>query len=220
MLSSLLQKTKQILMSWKHRNFTTQEYWQKRAKRYGKRAVLNLAHSNAEFEIVTTLQRQEIFPYFLKMLRGNERLILDLGCGPGRFTQELAVITQAKAIGVDPIPEFLKMAPKSQEVEYRLMKENIIPLPSCSVDIAWVCLVLGGLSGSVLDRIVVEIKRVLKPDGLIFLVENTSLKPDVEHWKFRNFANYQLLFSEFSLQHLHDYIDLDEKISIMAARRI
>jgi SAM-dependent methyltransferase len=220
MLNSLLQKSKQILMGWESKDFTTQEFWRRRAKRYGKRAVLNLAHSNTEFEVVTNLQKEKIFPYLSQALRGNERFILDFGCGPGRFTLALAEIAQAKVIGIDPIPEFIKIAPTSKDVEYRLMKEdNKIPLLNSSVDVVWICLVLGGLSGSALDKIVLEIKRVLKPDGLLFLVENTSSKPDAEHWKFRSITDYQTLFSEFSLQHLNDYVDLDEQISIMAARR-
>jgi hypothetical protein len=39
---------------------TEMEYWQERAARYGRPAVLNIAHPEEEFDLVTENQKREI----------------------------------------------------------------------------------------------------------------------------------------------------------------
>src|SRR5271157_6250808 len=78
-------------------------YWKERAREYGPRAVLNLAHREEEIEAVTRYQMEAIFPLFIRSLRGDERIALDFGCGTGRFTPHLARLIGGKAIGIDPI---------------------------------------------------------------------------------------------------------------------
>ena len=117
--------------------------WKKRAKKYGARAVLNIGHSAEEVDAVTQMQKGKIFPILKNALTGDEKTTLDFGCGPGRFTTDLAEITQGNVIGVDPIQNFLDIAPRHSSVEYRLMKKGVIPVVDESVDIVWICLVLG-----------------------------------------------------------------------------
>ena len=57
------------------------QYWKNRVSLYGKRAVLNISHGEEEYERVTEHQKRMIFPYLLDCLSGNERTILDFGCG-------------------------------------------------------------------------------------------------------------------------------------------
>ncbi|NJL58326.1 MAG: class I SAM-dependent methyltransferase [Desulfobacteraceae bacterium] len=128
------------------------------------------------------------------MLIGNEKVILDFGCGTGRFTPDLAKIINGKAIGIDPIRYLIDMAPKIINVEYLLCKEGQIPLPENSVDVVWSCLVLGGINGKSLNKSIEEIDRVLKTGGLLFIVENTSEKKDGEFWFFRQFTDYKKFF--------------------------
>jgi ubiquinone/menaquinone biosynthesis C-methylase UbiE len=94
-----------------------------------------------------------------------------------------------------------------------------IPVDDHSIDVVWCCLVLGGLAGPALTRAVSELERVIKEDGLLFLVENTSAQPDGPTWKFRPVDEYRHLVPWARLQHLHDYMDLNETISVMAGRR-
>lgn len=218
-LMSIKRKVAHLLIQRK-KAFNGIEYWGQRVKMFGERSVLNISHSDAEMEAVTNMQRQEIYPYFRKSLKGNEKLILDFGCGPGRFTLDLACMISGKAIGIDPVGSLLEMAPKHENVEYKIMKEGMIPLPDAYVDIIWVCLVLGCIRKTALKRTIDDIKRVLKRDGLLFLIENTSNKESVEHYAFRQFCDYKEMFSFITLRHLHDYFDLGERISIMAGRSI
>lgn len=194
--------------------------WKKRAKQYGSRAVLNLGHFDKEIGAVTEMQKNKIFPILKQELTGSEKIVLDLGCGPGRFTIDLAELIQGKAIGIDPTPNFLAMAPKHKDVEYRLMKEDMLPVAGESIDVVWICLVLGGLiKMRVLQSIVSEVDRILKRGGLIVLIENTTDAEDGEYWKFRSVEFYRSLFSFVELKHFSDYYDLDECISIMAGRK-
>ena len=196
------------------------EYWEERARRFGKRSVLNLGHSIDEVETVTNYQKEQIYPHFKRCLKGNERMALDFGCGPGRFTADLASIISGHAIGIDPIRRLIDLAPTNEDVEYRIMKNNIVPMDNESVDIVWVCLVMGGIiNQGELKNAAKEINRVLKDGGLLFLVENTSEKSSGEYWIFRPIVTYEALFGNIQLEHLSDYFDMGERISIMAGRK-
>jgi ubiquinone/menaquinone biosynthesis C-methylase UbiE len=194
-------------------------YWQNRARTYGARAVISLGHPEHEFEAVTLGQRRQILPYLVRCLNGRERVVLDFGCGPGRFTPLLAETISGRAIGVDPIRTLLDLAPRTPAVEYLLSDGRRIPLPDASVDVAWVCLVLGGLPEVSLPESGAELDRVLRTGGLLFVIENTSERADSPHWAYRSIATYQQVLAFAPLAHLHDYHDLGERISIMAGRK-
>ena len=194
-------------------------YWERRAKDFGPRSVLNLGHPESEYHAVTEAQKRELFPHLTRMLRGDEKLVVDFGCGPGRFTLDLAALTGGRAIGVDIVRAYLDTAPKDPRVDYQLMREGSVDLPDGRADVVWVCLVLGGIDGPLLSRSALEISRILAARGLLFLVENTSRMPDSSHWKFRAIEQYRRLFPSVALEHVHDYDDLGETISVMAGRR-
>jgi SAM-dependent methyltransferase len=195
-------------------------YWQQRAAQFGRRAVLNLEHPESQFQIVTDWQTHEILPFLEELLNGDEKVALDFGCGPGRFTAAVATSINGRSIGVDPIARFIDLAPKAANVDYTVITEGILPLKDESVDVVWICLVLGGLvAPELLSRSLAEVGRVLKPQGLLFVVENTSEKPDCGHWCYRSVPQYQSMFPFADLVHLHDYFDLDERIAILAGRK-
>jgi SAM-dependent methyltransferase len=195
------------------------EYWERRARQFGARSVLNLGHGEGDYQAVTEAQKRELFPHLAGSLRGDERLVVDVGCGPGRFTRDLAGLTGGRAIGLDIVQAYLDMAPRDPRVEYRSMREGVVDLPDGCADVVWVCLVLGGIEGPILSRTSAEVIRVLRPGGLLFLVENTSSMPDAEHWAFRSAAEYRAMFPSVGLEHLHDYVDLGERISVLAGRK-
>lgn len=197
------------------------DFWEDRAKRYGKRSVLNISHTDEEMEEVTNKQSNKLFPILENELNGNEKIILDFGCGPGRFTLQLANLIKGHSIGVDPIQHLLDLAPKSEKVVYKKIKNGIIPMNDNSCDVIWICLVLGGIiDQKVLNSTIKEIDRISKKDALLVLVENTSEKVDIGTWKYRNEDFYINLFSRFNLKNKGHYFDLDEKISIMSGRKV
>ncbi len=180
---------------------------------------MNLAHSENEFDAVTNCQKAILYPHLKSRLKGNERRVLDFGCGPGRFTPDLAAII-GECIGSDPIEALLNLAPPGPGVTYRTMTEGVIPLEDTSVDVVWCCLVLGGLKDGVLLASIREIQRVLRPGGLLFLVENTQDKPDGPNWRFRSRRAYASFFASIPLIEVAcTYYDAGEENSVMAGRK-
>lgn len=208
------------LRRWLRPQPTGIHYWEARALKHGLRGVLNLQHTAEQIEAVTQMQKDALYPLLRQQLQGDERVVLDFGCGPGRFTPDLAALIQGQAIGVDPIQRFLDLAPRAASVEYRLMKDGVIPVEDGTIDVIWICLVLGGITNeNDLMKTIAELKRVLRPGGLIFMAENTSDKPDVPHWKYRTAAAYQALLGDIArLEILSGYLDGREQISVLAGR--
>ncbi len=198
---------------------TGQEYWQTRAKKHGRRAVLNLAHADKDFDRVTDEQKQILLPMLSSQLRGDEGTILDFGCGPGRFTPALAQLIGGSAVGVDISQELISLAPSVHNVTFRAISENAGLGDDSQFDIVWVCLVLGGIPLGSLDPTLQLIQRAIRPGGLLFLIENTSALPDVPHWSFRSVSQYQAMFPEIDLQMVSTYTDVGQEISAMAGRR-
>jgi SAM-dependent methyltransferase len=196
------------------------EYWRDRADRLGKRSVVNVKYGPEEIERATQEQKAAIFPLLRSWLRGDETVALDFGCGYGRFTGELAQAIGGRAVGVDPIARLLSLAPPHARVEYLLLGEDgRIPLDATSVDVLFTCLVLGGIvQNDALDRTVSEFRRVGKPGALIFLVENTSSRPDREFWIYRTVKEYCQRFAFADLQPIGGYAEVDNTITIFAGR--
>lgn len=195
-------------------------YWEERARKHGVRSVLNLRHTPEEVEAETRRQTEILFPLLARELGPEDRVVLDFGCGPGRFTPALAELTGGRAVGTDPIQHLLDLAPAHERVEYRAMSEGVIPLEDGSADVVWVCLVLTTITDEeVLRRSAAEVERVLRPGGLLFLVENTSRAKDRPHLRFRNEAFYGTLFPSIALRSEGGYTDLGERISVLAGRK-
>ena len=194
------------------------EYWKYRTKKYGGFAVFNLDRSESEIEEVNAFQKAEIFPIFRSALRGDEGVVLDLGCGAGRFTPDLAEIINGKAIGIDPIEELLDIAPRTERTEYVPMEEGKIPLPESSVDVVWVYGVLGCISGEALEKTISEIDRVLKEGGLLFLIEGIGGK-EGKGYEVREFNRYREMIYFAPLAYLHDYFECETRFAVMAGRK-
>jgi ubiquinone/menaquinone biosynthesis C-methylase UbiE len=199
--------------------YMNNRYWMKRVKQYGKLSVLNIGHIPDDFDVITEKQKKEIFPFLMQALSGEEKIILDYGCGPGRFTYSLATAISGTAIGIDPIEELLALAPDEPNTKYMKMKNGKIPLGDETIDFVWICLVFGGINDKSITSCLLDVHRVLRKGGGIILIENTSKKPNGEKWFFRSVKEYSEYFNVFNVQHVHDYFDLDERISVFVGKK-
>lgn len=198
------------------------EYWQNRAKNYGKHSVYNMAHSLDELASVDKKQEQiyqSVLDKHLCDMGGGHLMALDFGCGVGRFEPMLAKLAH-KVYAIDPIATLIELAPKLENVEYLLLDENEkIALPDDSVNLIFVSLALGGIvSQTQLQTAVDELKRVAKPNALFFIVENTAKLKNSNYWHYRSAEFYMDLFKPINLRLETTYDDANEEISVMCGR--
>lgn len=218
MLSRLLNRLRCSLSPKQPANLI--EYWRDRVAKYGKQSVLNLGHAEEAFDEVTRYQKDILFPLLELQLNHQEKLALDFGCGPGRFTVELAEIIKGEAIGVDISSELFEFAPTSAAVSYRSITTDILPFADASFDVAWSCLVLGGVPDSDISKTISEIERVLRPNGLFFYVENTEKVANTPYWFFRKQETYIRLAKFCNPKVLGSYKDMGQTITIFAGRKV
>ncbi|UEG49472.1 class I SAM-dependent methyltransferase [Ferruginibacter lapsinanis] len=205
----------------KKHDFKSIEYWRDRASKFGNKSVVNMSYSESEAEKITQLQKDSIFPIVSKYLAGTTEqiMLLDFGCGPGRFTKDLSVLVKGKAVGIDPVPSFIQAAKESDHHsgnEYVVVDDYTIPFPDKTFNVLWVCLVLGGISEKNLVTVVSELKRVSKDNAILVLTENTTNQKNNEHWFYRSADYYKQLFADFSLTVENSYNELTENITILA----
>ena len=121
---------------------------------------------------------------------------LDVGCGGGLLAEEFAALGCA-VTGLDPSRASLKAARShaaqhNVDICYLAATGERIPFEDSSFDIVLCCDVLEHVSD--LDRVISEISRVLKPDGVFFFdTLNRTLKSWlvaiklVQDWKWTSF---------------------------------
>lgn len=105
---------------------------------------------------------------------GTPQRFLDLGCGTGQSTRsflDLGLFTEG--VGVEPDPEMLAhaqsaLAPEFPELDLLSGSAESIPLPDASVDLV---LIGSAIHWFDLETAVAELKRVLHPEGLLYVFE-------------------------------------------------
>ena len=132
--------------------------------------------------------RYKVLPYFAEekalFQQPDVALILDLGCANGwnmsRFDQYGRL-----SFGLDTVPERVKLAKKHGPVAVASGLE--IPCAAESFDVVYIQHVLHHI-GEVKTALQ-EARRVLKPGGILFLVETTEDSPII-HWGRRLYPEW------------------------------
>jgi ubiquinone/menaquinone biosynthesis C-methylase UbiE len=105
-------------------------------------------------------------------------LIVDLGCGTGRFTEPLAKHFSARVIGIDPSQKMLAQArrkPRSDRVIFEQASAESLPLTDNSVDMVFISMAFHHFANSA--AVAAECRRVLRDTGYIF-VRNSTRESD------------------------------------------
>jgi SAM-dependent methyltransferase len=192
-------------------------YWNARAKTLGTVGAVNVA--NSDVEAFTREQTAFLFPLLRPLLTGDERLVLDFGCGAGRFCPALRELTGAEVVGVDVAADFIQLAPRVEGVRYDLLVNGDIPLPDDSVDLAWVFAVLAALIDDAdLQHACDELRRVMKPGAAMLFVENTEPRADLFYYRFRRPQEYVDRLSFAGLRPVDEFIDRGERMTVMVGR--
>lgn len=109
----------------------------------------------------------------------RDKVVLDAGCGGGKFSAAMARLGARKVIGVDISEKSLEFArdqatkvPYGDKLDYRFGSVLQIPLDDESVDIAWSNSVIH-LTGDY-DTCIRELTRVLRPSGTLYIYVNSE----------------------------------------------
>lgn len=102
-------------------------------------------------------------------------LIVDLGCGTGRFTQPLSDRLDAEALGLDPSEKMLAAARSKghgSRVEFQQLRGGTLPLGDGLADMVFMSMVLHHLPNP--SETAQECRRVLRQGGRACLRNSTS----------------------------------------------
>jgi SAM-dependent methyltransferase len=119
------------------------------------------------------------------------QLVLDLGCGTGRFTGLLADRFDARVIGVDPSASMLAEGRRKAvrgRVEFMQASAESLPLEAGCADLVFMSMMLHHLGDRA--RAAGECRRVLGSGGRIF-VRNTTRESLYPHTRF--FPGFQAI---------------------------
>ncbi|MCX7694650.1 MAG: class I SAM-dependent methyltransferase [Caloramator sp.] len=120
--------------------------------------------------------------------QNGEGVFLDIGCGIGYFTIPAAkILIKGKVIGLDISDEMLEFAKERslgiENIEYKKCEEYYFPVNNDFADYVMLSNVLHEIQDK--SRYIKEIKRVLKKDGSVFVIEwrkiDTNYGPPSHH---------------------------------------
>jgi ubiquinone/menaquinone biosynthesis C-methylase UbiE len=117
----------------------------------------------------------------VKMLSGHLKpgmTVLELGCGTGYFTRELAC-SGANIIAIDVSRELLEIArtnSSAPNVRYEIQNACALTGPDATFDSVVGSSILHHLE---IEEALREVYRVLKPDGTIYFTEPNMLNPQI-----------------------------------------
>ena len=126
---------------------------------------------------------EERIPLYLKIGIKDANLVLDVGCGPGMVTRDIAHLTKSKVYAIDNSKYMIKVAKTVlkdyKNVELREGEASNLPFDDSMFDIVTCNLLLMWAKNP--QKVVNEMARVTKTGGIVL----ASLEPDYGgklHW--------------------------------------
>ena len=141
-------------------------------------------------------------PELLYEMVGKLRLplagsVLDLGCGEGQHSIQLAELFRFAVHGIDPVPRHIELANEaldqaakrdpalSKLVRFELGAAESLPMKDASIDLIWCREVLYHIGS--LDKAFAECRRVLRTGGYMLIYHNFAtdrLEPREAEWQW------------------------------------
>jgi len=131
---------------------------------------------------------EERIPLYLKIGIKDANLVLDVGCGPGMVTRDIAHLTKSKVYAIDNSKYMIKVAKTVlkdyKNVELREGEASNLPFDDCMFDIVTCNLLLMWAKNP--QKVVNEMARVTKTGGIVL----ASLEPDYGGILVENYVFY------------------------------
>jgi SAM-dependent methyltransferase len=151
--------------------------------RFHKRTNRELTDFIRKLELQALETAEERLPLYLQVGLKDTHLVLDIGCGSGLVTRDIARLTKGTVIGMDGSAHLLMVARQilchDQNVILCLGDAQQLPFPDNTFDLVTCNLVLMWADDP--QQVVQEMARVVKPNGKVL----ASLEPDYGgklHW--------------------------------------
>lgn len=154
----------------------TPEFWEKRIAAHGTTASTFLATPHTRINEFTEWHMDALHAY------ATCEDVLDVGCGWGRMSLPIDRIANSY-IGVDFMPALIEKARESMPgLDFRVADAKALPFADEAFDVVVAITCLSSFAG-VFEEVLKELKRVLRPRGVILFLEERFARID---WKLKN----------------------------------
>lgn len=201
------------------------ETWSRLTAQAGRCCVMSLEIDERTLDQETERQIGVLMPMLCPLFTGNERHALDYGCGAGRFTAALASTISCRTTGFDPCRELIDLAPKAPLVDYITCEPDQffggIHQAGIRSDVIFAAMVLGHPNTDT-ARTIEQIVSILKPGGLMIVVDHMPAEPPYgTWWHYRRPEFYEEMFGEYgvALERIGAMMQLDKEVTVLAGRK-
>jgi len=150
---------------------------------FHKRSKEDLSDFIKKLELQALETAEERLPLYLEVGLKDAKLILDVGCGSGIVTRDIARLTKGKVVGIDGSEDMIEVAKDIlkvfKNVELRVGNAENLPFEDNTFNLVTCNLVLMWADNP--QKVANEMARVVKPGGKVL----ASLEPDYGgklHW--------------------------------------
>jgi ubiquinone/menaquinone biosynthesis C-methylase UbiE len=182
---------------------TDGETWEKRAEKGKLPAVIDPGDLKGRKNLyIDTLQKIAIQK---ALSQGEKEIIIDFGCGSGRFSDLLSQYCKFLA-GLEITPQMLKIAKhacQNPNVSFVLYDGLSLPLKENKTDLVVSINVFQYVTEEAeLKKVLKEIGKCLKPQGELLCIEQVT--KNKKRWQ-RDFKTYLNLFEQSNFKKIADY---------------
>lgn len=180
----------------------------------GKSCVMKPNYTDEERDAENKRQSSAADAAIYPLIRGNEILGLDYGCGYGRLTPMLHEVMRCPVIGYDPSPNMIAASTPKTGIIYT---SELPSMQAYDVIMAWAVLGSPAIDREATAR---HISSLLIPGGLLIIGDHIGYRTK-GWWEFRSLGHYQHIFDRYDIDllHLKEIGQCGEPFSLLCGRK-